>query len=291
MDALDSRHNVFPGSRYQTPAGRIGNGEAMLQGSFDTFDFSEVLGVLSQKQQTGKLRLHSGPASVDLYLADGRLVHAESVDHGSPPRVATTRSRLEEACFEVLRWDHGSFEFHRGQSPQSSRGLDASVESVLEGARRRLEVWERVESIIPSMDVQPRLARELRAPEVVVDQQAWRVLAAIDGRRTVGALARVLSVSAFELCQLLSRMVKDGLVEINHRPKVAIAPPVPRTGTMTSVRVDGAPAAEETAAPEPADSGPGADGERDEDQEEDREVKVPSPLRVASRFRLRPIGG
>lgn len=270
----------------------------MLQGSFDTFDFAEVLGVLSQKRQTGKLRLHSGPASVDLYMVEGRLVHAESVDHGSPPRVAATRSRLEEACFEVLRWDHGSFEFHPGASPQSPRGLDASVESVLEGARRRLEVWDRVESIIPSMDVQPRLARELRSREVVIDQQSWRVLAAVDGRRTVGALARVLSVSAFELCQLLSRMVNDGLIEVNHRPRVAIAPPVAaaRTGTRTTVRVDssstgvapdGRPGAEAPA----TDADTDTDTEADTDEEEGQKVKASSGMRVASRFRLRPIGG
>ncbi|HET6810628.1 MAG TPA: DUF4388 domain-containing protein [Acidimicrobiales bacterium] len=268
----------------------------MLQGSFDTFDFAEVLGVLSQKRQTGKLRLHSGPASVDLYMAEGRLVHAESVDHGSPPRVAATRSRLEEACFEVLRWDHGSFEFHPGASPQSPRGLDASVESVLEGARRRLEVWERVESIIPSMDVQPRLARELLSQEVVIDQQSWRVLAAIDGRRTVGALARVLSVSAFELCQLLSRMVNDGLIEVNHRPKVAIAPPVAaaRKGNRTTVRVDsssmgaGADGGPDAAAP---DADAESDTDADADEEQGDKVKASSAMRVASRFRLRPIGG
>ena len=259
----------------------------MLQGSFDTFDFAEVLVVLSQKNQTGKLRLHSGPASVDLYLADGKLVHAESVDHGSPPRVAATRSRLEEACFEVLRWDHGSFEFHSGVSPQSPRGLDASVDSVLEGARRRLEVWDRVESIIPSMDVQPRLARELGSREVVIDQQAWRVLAAIDGRRTVGALARVLSVSAFELCQLLSRMVNDGLIEVNHRPKVAIAPPVAasRKGNRTTVRVDSSSMNSDSDAEAP-DTGTDAD-----EEEEGQKVKASSAMRVASRFRLRPIGG
>lgn len=252
----------------------------MLQGSFDTFDFAEVLVVLADKHQTGKLRLHSGPASVDLYLADGRLIHAESVDHGSPPRVAGTRSRLEETCFDVLRWGHGSFEFHPGVSPQSTRGLDATVESVLEGARRRLQVWDRVESVIPSMDVQPRLAGELGAKEVVIDQQAWRVLAAIDGRRTVAALARTLSVSAFELCQLLSRMVQDGLVEVNHQPKVAIAPPVKaRTSTLSSVRVDGAPApGDADAGADPADEGEGA------------KVEASSGMR-ASRFRLRPIGG
>ena len=264
----------------------------MLQGSFDTFDFAEVLGVLSQKRQTGKLRLHSGPASVDLYLNDGRLVHAESVDHGSPPRIAATRSRLEEACFEVLRWDHGSFEFHRGMAPQFSRGLDATVESVLEGARRRLEVWDRVESIIPSMDVQPRLAKELRAQEVVIDQHAWRVLAAIDGRRTVGALARILSVSSFELCQLLSRMVNDGLIEVNQRPKVAIAPPVAgRTPGTTSVRVDGAAAAGGRSAVPDAETGGSAAANADSADEEMKEkVKASSAMRVASRFRLRTIG-
>lgn len=255
----------------------------MLQGSFDTFDFAEVLGVLAEKRQTGRLRLHSGPASVDLYLTGGKLVHAESVDHGSPPRVAGTRSRLEEACFEVLRWDHGSFEFQPAVAPQASRGLDATVESVLDGARRRLEVWDRVESIIPSMDVQPRLARELRAKEVVIDQQAWRVLAAIDGRRSVQALARILSISAFELCQLLSRMVNDGLVEVNHRPKVAIAPPVKaRTGTSGAVRVDGGPA------PHQPPSGEGGESEENTEDADRGKVKASSAMRVASRFRLRP---
>ena len=258
----------------------------MLQGSFDTFDFSEVLVALSRKRQTGKLRLHSGLASVDLYLADGTLVHAESVDHGSPPRVAGSRSRLEEACFEVLRWDHGSFEFHPGAAPQSPRGLDATVESVLEGARRRLELWERVESIIPSMDVQPRLARELRAKEVVIDQQSWQVLAAIDGRRTVTALARILSVSAFELCQLLSRLVNDGLVEVNLRPKVAIAPPAPRAGTLASVRVDGAPPRRDDRVAGDGDAAPA-----EAEAEEQPAVKASSAMRVASRFRLRPISG
>ena len=263
----------------------------MLQGSFDTFDFAEVLGVLSQKHQTGKLRLHSGPASVDLYLADGRLVHAESVDHGSPPRVAASRSRLEEACFEVLRWDHGSFEFHPGATPQSPRGLDAAVDSVLEGARKRLEVWERVESIIPSMDVQPRLARELQAREVVIDQDAWRVLAAVDGRRTVAALARILSVSSFELCQLLSRMVHDGLIEVNHQPKVAIAPPVTgRVGGRRSVRVGGSSGGGEGAAPAEAEADD-ASSDSDADEDEGEKVKASSAMRVASRFRLRPIEG
>jgi hypothetical protein len=261
----------------------------MLQGSFDTFDFAEVLGVLAQKHQTGKLRLHSGLASVDLYLAGGRLVHAESVDHGSPPRVAANRSRLEEACFEVLRWDHGSFEFHPGVAPQSSRGLDASVDSVLEGARKRLEVWDRVESIIPSMDVQPRLARELGSRQVVIDQQAWRVLAAIDGRRTVGTLARVLSISAFELCQLLSRMVNDGLVEVNQRPKVAIAPPV-AARSSGRVRVDSSSVSGDApgrAGAETAD----AEDDADTDEHEGEKVKASSAMRVASRFRLRPIEG
>lgn len=228
----------------------------MLQGSLDTFDLGEVLAMLARKRQHGRLRLHSGPAAVDLYLNDGMIVHAESVDHGSSPRVAGTRAGLEEACFEILRWDHGSFEFQERVMSKSSRGLDATVDSVLEGARRRLEAWERVESVIPSMDVQPRLRKTLDVPEITITPDAWRVLAAIDGRRTVQALARVLGVSGYDLCQTLTNLVNLGLVEVNALPKVTIAAPGSNGGSpRPSIRL---PAATRNGAGKPK---PGDDAE------------------------------
>ena len=261
----------------------------MLQGSFDTFDFPEVLAMLCRKNQSGKLRMHSGASQVEIYLADGRLTHAESSDHGIPVRVAESTDRLEEACFEVLRWDHGSFEFHPDAVPNSGRNLDASVESVISGARRRVEEWDRVQRIIPSLEVQPRLVPALGRDEVTITRAAWRILAALDGRRNGIALARTLGLSHFEISFALAELVSQGLVAVNTLPKVTIASPVggrspgeskvrlPRTNTAGR-----GPVAETPAAP---------DQEAGEAEEEPRVVETAtlSALnRLGGRLKVRP---
>jgi hypothetical protein len=266
----------------------------MLQGSFDTFDFPEVLAMLSRKRQTGKLRTHSGPSVVEIYLSDGSLSHAESSDHGIPVRVAETRARLEEACFEVLRWDHGSFEFHPNAVPIASRNLDAAVDAVIGGARRRVEEWERVQQVIPSLEIQPRLVAELDRDEVTVSKAAWRILVALDGRRNGVALARSLGLSHFEMSFALAELVSQGLVAVNTRPKVAIAPPAGRTPGLSKVRLpriasDGShpPPSGETASSTDEGSGEPAKEER-----RGAETAALSAIsRLGGRFKVRPANG
>ena len=268
----------------------------MLQGSFETFQFPEVLNMLSRKRQTGRLRLHSSSSVVDIHLADGRLSHAEVSRHGAAVQVADTRPRLEEACFEVLRWDHGSFEFHPGKPSGPGQRLDAPVEGVLNGARARLEQWRQVERIVPSMDVQPRLVRDVGRDDITLDRAAWRVVSAVDGRRNVQTLARTLSLSQYELGSILSRLVADGLVEINSsRPKVALAPKVPaRESTMSSVRLpdrddsgEAGGEAGEGGAAKP-DGAAGTHGAAGTDGGAGK--KEPALLRIVSRYRVAPSG-
>lgn len=206
-----------------TKADRIG--DQMLQGSFETFDFCEVLGMLSNKKQSGRLRMHYGSAAVELFLDEGVLTYGESTDHSAPSRAADTRERMEEACFEILRWDHGSFEFHPGVMPPTGRRVEATIESILDGARRRLSKWDRVQRLIPSLEVQPRLVPDLPVESVTISKQAWRVLAAVDGRRNGQALARILGLSHYELSALLADLVTDGLVQVVRRPTVTVAAP------------------------------------------------------------------
>ncbi|HVA43737.1 MAG TPA: DUF4388 domain-containing protein [Acidimicrobiales bacterium] len=278
----------------------------MLQGSFDTFDFPEVLGMLSRKCQSGKLRMHCGSAVVELYLAEGRLTHAESSDHGIPVRVADSRPRLEETCFEVLRWDHGSFEFYPNAVPSSGRNLDAPVDSVLSGARRRVEEWERVQLIIPSLDVQPRLVSDLAAAEVTISRPSWRILAAVDGRRNGIALARTLGLSHFELSFALADLVSAGLVEVSTRPKVSIAPPSGRTPGLSKVRLprfgeepESAPsvAKGDQPAPQTGKEAPQAGAGQDDATEPAASSRTPKGATVAAlgrlggRIRVRPANG
>ncbi|MHB1444917.1 MAG: DUF4388 domain-containing protein [Acidimicrobiales bacterium] len=278
----------------------------MLQGSFDTFDFPEVLGMLSRKRQSGKLRMHCGSAVVELYLAEGRLAHAESSDHGIPVRVADSRPRLEETCFEVLRWDHGSFEFYPNAVPSSSRNLDAPVDSVLSGARGRVEEWERVQLIIPSLDVQPRLVSDLAASEVTISRSSWRILAALDGRRNGIALARTLGLSHFELSFALADLVSAGLVEVSARPKVSIAPPSGRTPGLSKIRLprfgdepESSPPAAKGDLPAPPAGEQVSEGADDNDDAAEPDARSRTPEgatlaalgRLGGRIRVRPANG
>ena len=269
----------------------------MFQGSFETFEFPEVLAMLSHKRQSGRLRVHSASTVVDVHLVEGRLSHAEVSRHGSAVQVADSRSRLEEACFEVLRWEHGSFEFHPGPPPPGDRGLDAPVDDVLDGARQRLAQWHDVEQILPTLDGQPRLVRDVKQAEVVLDRGAWRVVSAVDGRRNARTLARLLGMSTYELGSVLSGLVAAGLVEIDTpRARAAIAPPVPpRASTMASVHVAGdappppEPGRQTGATGEAGDAGAPAAAAAQEPAEPSS-PKAPALLRIVSR-RIAPQGG
>lgn len=291
----DSGDRGFPG----------GLEKAMLQGSFDTFDLAEVLGILARKNQTGRLRLHSGSTVVDLFLHDGRLVRGETTGNGSSTRVADNATRLEEACMQVLRWDHGTFEFQGGSAPGTSPGLDAEVEEVLAGAQRRLEEWERVMSVVPSLDVVPRMAARIEPPEVSVDRDSWRLLAALDGRRNGHALCRALGMTPYEVSRILSDLVGQGLVDMGASPRVAIAPrmagpagdagpvrvPKSRSGPEPEAPAGGSDDRSTAATGKAPDADTSGDGAGEDGAAGNGKVRAGSLMRVSSRLRIRPANG
>src|SRR5205085_2540423 len=102
-------------------------------------------------------------------------------------------------------------------------GLTAAVERVLADAARRLEEWQQIEAIIPTMDLRPRVAAELPGDSVTVDAPSWRFLVSIDGRRNLHALARKLGLSRFEARRRLKQLLDLGLVEIDaDQPRASI---------------------------------------------------------------------
>jgi hypothetical protein len=82
-------------------------------------------------------------------------------------------------------------------------------------AAARLEEWRMIELVIPSMEARPRLVDQLPAETVTIDRPRWRVLTAVDGRRRVSVIARVLEMSEFHLCRTLKLLVDAGIVELD----------------------------------------------------------------------------
>ena len=156
-----------------------------LQGSFEVLGFSEVLELLERKRQSGRLHVRAGGAAGHIYLRDGRLTGAESGEHTMPASSAEAKARLEELCFEFLQSERGVFEFQPRVAAPWPTQLASSVATVLDEARHRLEEWREIQTVIPSMDVRPRVVEELVPDAVTLTRERWRLIAAIDGRRTV----------------------------------------------------------------------------------------------------------
>jgi hypothetical protein len=178
-----------------------------LQGTFDTLAFAELLLLLSDQRASGRLRVRSGDVAADLFLIDGELVMTEAPARGIP-------SRAEELCTDLLERSRGTFEFQPGvTSPVAATGT-VKLRGVLTRARQRLEEWRELRAAVPSLDLRPHVVAELSADHVAIDRERWRVLAVIDGRRSIRSVGHALDLGDFELRRAIKGLLDEGLIEM-----------------------------------------------------------------------------
>ena len=188
-----------------------------LSGTFDVLDFAEVLRLLGRQQVTGRLHVRARHYGANLFFEEGALVGADQSEHQAAAAAGDVRGRLEEICFELLDADRGTFEFQPGRPSAFHGGQRLKVDPVIARARKRLEEWQELQEAIPSLDAQPRLADDLNTAEVTIDQERWRVLTVIDGRRNLRAIGRTLGLSDFDVCRVVKGLLDDGVVELDAR--------------------------------------------------------------------------
>jgi hypothetical protein len=205
-----------------------------LAGTFDVLDFGEVLSLLSRQSATGRLQVRTVSMHGVIWLADGRATAAEVSSSTGGETRHKWRNQIEDICFDALRSPRGSFEFHPEDEAVVPPGPRVRLDTVLANGRRRLEMWQEVESVIHSFEAVPRMADSLLNESVTVSPEGWKVLAAIDGRRNVAALARRLDIELLELCQLLKPLIESGAVVLDQPdgwlkslPKVRLEVPLP----------------------------------------------------------------
>jgi hypothetical protein len=205
-----------------------------LQGTFDVLPFADVLELLAGRTATGRLHVRSRATGANIFLDKGRLVGAEVGEHtsASPEDV---QGRLHDVCFELLEADRGSFEFNPDLTGMGVSTIDLEVGEVLDSARTQLEEWRKIQTVVPSLDVHPGLVPELPADEVTLSRTQWRVLSALDSRRSVRAVARLLDLSDYKVSQTLKSLIEVGVVELD-----AVVRPAPMAGREVTVFVDDA---------------------------------------------------
>jgi hypothetical protein len=224
-----------------------------LHGNVRDFPLPMLLRTLESRARTGALRLGNGgeiwvsqgriylattPGSPSLssVLAGAGLGTAGEIDRmfadsrdlrpvldqllpSNPDRQQVAQRLLHEyvlaALFEMLLPSDVSFTFDDGRAHRLGDRLASDSSELVEQAEHRLTIWTRIATRIPSTAAIFRLAPVLPdgAWERLVSADEWRLLALLDGHRTVADVVAADGGSAFGVCSSLYRLLLEGVVE------------------------------------------------------------------------------
>jgi Domain of unknown function (DUF4388) len=244
-----------------------------LVGTFDVGDFNDIIELFERRGCTGKLQVRAGPLHASIRLVQGRAAGAEANTVSWRDIKRDWRGALLDICFEILRAGRGTFEFQPDEGHGVQPEPHVKIADVAEAAQQRLVEWREVEAVIPSLSAVPCLAEGLRSESLTFNVEQWRIVVAIDGRRTVTQVARRLELDPLVVCRFLKPMVEDGAVVLERGD---ITPKAGPLRPDEAVSVDSCPVASSSngadhgaeastpAAAGPAngvDAGPGSDGE------------------------------
>jgi len=208
-----------------------------FQGSLAELHLPDIIQLISVSGKTGVFHLTNGAQKGQIFLQDGKIVHAELED-----------ATGEEAVYALAIWSQGDFRFEPGPGT-TLRTITKSNTNLLMEAARRLDEWRVLSKKVPSVDWVPEfLVMDSREGQINLNTSEWMILSKLDGVRSVKSIAASSGLSVFDVAKILYGLVAAGLIGLKE-PTGSHPQPAPRPATPSAAA---AAAAAGTAAPRPA---------------------------------------
>ncbi len=195
-----------------------------FQGSLAELHLPDIIQLVSVSGKSGVFRLIDGDHRGDIWLQEGRIVHAEHEDLSG-----------EEAVYALAIWRTGEFRFEAGiDSPRQT--ITKSNTNLLMEAARRLDEWRVLSKKIPSVELVPEFViLENREGQINLNTMEWLLLSKIDGQRSVKQIAGAAEMGVFDAAKLLYGLVATNLIRLRQggaAPQPATAPAPQRTASQ-----------------------------------------------------------
>jgi hypothetical protein len=174
-----------------------------FQGSLAELHLPDIIQLISVSGKTGVFHLTDGAHSGEIFLHEGRIVHAQLEDISG-----------EEAVFALAIWNQGEFRFEPGVATDT-RTITKNNTNLLMEAARRLDEWRVLAKKIPSTDSIPEFAMlESREGQINLNTSEWMILSKIDGRRSIKTIATGAGLSVFDVSKILYGLITTGLIHL-----------------------------------------------------------------------------
>ena len=181
----------------------------MLGGDLARVSLPDVLGLLSSSGQTGRVDLSDGTNTGQIYMQNGRLVHAVSgAEMG------------DGAVYSLMAWQKGDFRFvPDAAAPEMS--ISAPTAQLLEKGIEQAAEWASIRKVIPSADTVLGLSATGSSGAISLDPEEWQALTQVDGVRDVSEIADAIGLDEFSASKVLARLVSAGLLVHQERRDMA----------------------------------------------------------------------
>lgn len=172
-----------------------------LQVNLSDFNLSEIIYLLVHFKKTGVITVKAGKNYGEIYLDQGRAVHAAYGD-----------IKGSEAVYGMCLESAGEAKFTPGaKAPEESikEGADALIQ---EGDRRRIEMAEVLKSLPPFDTV---LVRTTQVPDetgVTIRRSDWTILALINGKKDIRTIIDESKLGVLEVAKTLAWFLSKNLV-------------------------------------------------------------------------------
>jgi hypothetical protein len=174
-----------------------------FQGSLAELHLPDIIQLVSVSGKTGVFHLTDGGQKGQIFLEDGRIVHAELGELSG-----------EEAVYALAIWKQGEFRFDAAVAPPRQT-IRKSNTSLLMEAARRLDEWRVLIKRIPSVEHIPEfVVLDNRERQINLNTMEWLMLSKIDGQRSLRAVATAAKLEVFEAAKLLYGLVATGLIRL-----------------------------------------------------------------------------
>lgn len=123
------------------------------------------------------------------------------------------KAKVEETIYDLFLWPSGGFEFKEGEFPQDVLiTFETPVTPVILEGIRRVDEWQRIRAVFPTMEITFKLPP---APSAVEDPLERQVLGLVSAGKTLAAMSLELRRSEFETAALLFELYSRGRVAVD----------------------------------------------------------------------------
>lgn len=206
----------------------------MLRGSLDDFSLEDIFCLVARAENTGELFVERPTGTGRFFFTQGRLYCAESdlMRESFAERLARThteergavfRQMVEDTTFELLRREHGEFNWNTGAKAEPEESTSLTIDELLGAVAGRQRELDEIRTIIPSDNSVLTISSSLPdgVTEITVSREQWRLLAFVDGRRSVESIGRSTSLTDFQVLRTMHPIARRGLLEVSE-PGVAM---------------------------------------------------------------------